>query len=129
MRSVPAPCHHHQPCYVPRPAWASDRPGLLTQAWVRHSPTTIQRRLLHCLGTALRIGHHPHRRPSEGRREAGRGGGEGATLREPAQTPAIPKEFWSPRRRLDLNGGARVGILPTHLNQALRSFPGRAVGG
>lgn len=74
MRSVPAPCHHHQPCYVPRPAWASDRPGLLTQAWVRHSPTTIQRRLLHCLGTALRIGHHPHRRPSEGRREAGRGG-------------------------------------------------------
>lgn len=70
MRSVPAPCHHHQPCYVPSPAWASD--AGLGPALAHHyskAPSPLPRNS---------IADWPPpapERPSEGRREARRGVG------------------------------------------------------
>lgn len=132
MRSVPAPCHHRHPARSP------GRPGLLTHAWGRPSPTTIQRRLLRGLGTAMRLGHHPRRgglageggRPGGGRAlptpssgGGGRNAAGGCTERDDST------EFWSPRRRLRFKwGGVRGVPLPAHPNPVLRSFPGQGRG-
>lgn len=128
MRSVPAPCHHHPPL---SPIW----PGLLTHAWVRPSPTTIQRRLLGLDSIADRPPPAAER-PCGGRREAGRGPGtphpflrwgREERCRRLHRAPRF-LEFWSPRRYLRFKWGGERGPLPTHLNPVLRAFPRQGSG-
>lgn len=129
VRSLPPP--------PPRPPrQVPVRPGLLTHAWVRPSPTAIQRRLLRGLETAMRLGHHPR-----GRGLAGKGGRPGGRRALPTPSPGgggrsaaggcterdDPTESWRPQRRLRFKCTG-VGGTAHHLNPVLWSFPGRGRG-